>query len=593
MIARVERLPYGVGRLNGGWFLLIVALLALVGLGAYAYSLQFARGLIMTGMRDVGTMGGATWGLYITFDVYFVGISFAGITVAALIRLLNLRHLKPVSRMAELLTVISLILAALSVLADLGQPLRGIVNLFRYARPQSPFFGTFTLVIAGYLFASLVYFFLDGRRDAALCAQVPGRLQWFYRLWASGYRDTPSERERHERVSFWLAIAILPLLVTAHSTLGFVFGLQVGRPGWFSALQAPGFVIMAGISGIGLLLVIAALLRRVLNAADQIGPEVFQWLGRFLMTLILIYLYFMVVEWLTNMYAAPHHEVRITEAMLTGAYAVPFWGVVATLLIACGVLILPYLPLPAGLPLPAFRPNLARATGLAAVAVAVVILVQTPPSIVQTGLTLAPGLARWLPWLLAILLLLFAISLLPLLRTNVIAGAVTSGVLVNLAAIGKRYLIVVPSQTHGTLLPYPMGLYAPTWVEYSIVVGLFALGLLLYALFVKVFPIMEVPTPAEEGPRSRDMEAATRRWAVGRPTAPRRLDVRTTLAVLMVIAGFALQGVSYFGLAAPWGIPTSPAFSNPRLPFAPALFILGVMVVFLAAVFYELLPERK
>ncbi len=68
--------------------------------------------------------------------------------------------------------------------------------------------------------------------------------------------------------------------------------------------------------------------------------------------------------------------------------------------------------------------------------------------------------------------------------------------------------------------------------------------------------------------------------------------MRATIAILMIIAGFALQAVSYFLLAAPWGIPTSPAYSNPRLPFAPSLFILGVMIVFLAAVVYELLPER-
>jgi hypothetical protein len=68
--------------------------------------------------------------------------------------------------------------------------------------------------------------------------------------------------------------------------------------------------------------------------------------------------------------------------------------------------------------------------------------------------------------------------------------------------------------------------------------------------------------------------------------------MRTTWTLLMVIVGFGLQAVSYFVLAAPWGIPSSPAYSNPRVPFAPALFILGVMLVFLAAVVYELLPEK-
>jgi hypothetical protein len=85
-------------------------------------------------------------------------------------------------------------------------------------------------------------------------------------------------------------------------------------------------------------------------------------------------------------------------------------------------------------------------------------------------------------------------------RYTFVAG-VTSGVLVNLAAIAKRYLIVVPSQTHGTLLPYETGSYSPTWVEYSVVLGLLALGTLLFAIFMKVFPIIELPKSEEERAR--------------------------------------------------------------------------------------------
>src|SRR3990172_4827719 len=245
MATRNATLPKQAGRSPSAWYVVIAVLLALVGLGIYAYVHELSEGMAVTGMRSIGPMGGATWGLYITFVVYFVGLSFAGISTAALIRLARIERLRPISRMAELLTVVALVLAGLAIIADLGQPLRGIINLFRYARPQSPFFGTFTLVISGYLFASLVYLYLGGRRDAARCAEVPGRLQRFYQLWAAGYGDTREEQERRSRASFWLAIAIVPLLVVAHSTLGFVFGLQVGRPGWYSALQAPSFVLLA------------------------------------------------------------------------------------------------------------------------------------------------------------------------------------------------------------------------------------------------------------------------------------------------------------------------------------------------------------
>jgi molybdopterin-containing oxidoreductase family membrane subunit len=419
-------LPLGVGHITRRWILFAAAALVVVGFGIAEYSRQLSQGLVVTGMRDTGAMGGAPWALYIAFDVYFVGVSFAGITVAALIKLLELDRLKPIARMAEVLTVTSLVLAGFVIIADLGQPVRGLVNLFRYARPQSPFFGTFTLVVAGYMFASVVFLYLSGRPDAARLAAVPSRLRWLHRLWAAGYRDTLAERERHANASFWLALAIIPLLVTAHSTLGFVFGLQVGRPGWYSALAAPGFVVLAGASGLGLLIAMAAAFRRLLHQERRLDRQVFATLGRFVMVLLFVYLYFMVVELLTANYTGGEHERRISDAVLTGDYAWVYWGSVA-------------------------------------------LLIGPLAALVWQALT-----GRW----------------------NV-ALLVACGLAVNVAAIGKRFLIVVPSLTKGTLLPYDPGSYAPTVVEIAVILGLFALGVLLIGIFAKAFPIMDLEEPEE------------------------------------------------------------------------------------------------
>ncbi len=305
----------------------------------------------------------------------------------------------------------------------------------------------------------------------------------------------------------------MPLLVTAHSTLGFVFGLQVGRPGWHSALQAPAFVVMAGVSGVGALIVVAAIMRRVLGERERLGPEVFRWLGNLLMILLAVYLYFTLVEWLTTAYAAPRHEANALRAILAGRYAPVYWASIAALVLPFGLLVGQFF-----------------------------------------------------------------------LRRHSLALTVMSGLLVNVAALGKRYLIVVPSQTHGMLLPYAEGTYTPTWVEYAVTAGLFALGTLLYTVAAKIFPIMEVPEPHEPAVHAATA-TATRSRGVGR-----RLRSLVTLA--MVAGGFALQAVSYFRFAAPLGAPTSPVFSDPRVPWAPTLFIVGVMLVFLAAVTYELLPAR-
>ena len=416
-----EPLPQGVGNFTGKW--MIVTGIALLGVivGIVGFLVEKNQGMVATGMRDLGTMQGATWGVYISLVVYFVGVSFAGITVAALIRLFNLEHLKGVARMAELLTVVALILGAMAIVVDLGQPLRGIVNLFRYARPQSPFFGTFTLVISGYLFASLVYLYLTSRRDAATLAKRPSKLRGFFRLWAAGYENTLDQRERDRRTSFWLALALLPLLVVAHSSLGFVFGLQVGRPGWFGTLQAPAFVVLAGVSGIGHIIVMAAIIRRVVRAKRRIGMDAFAWLGRFLLILLLGYLYFVVVEMLTLIYQPSIAEQGLSEALLTGTYAAVFWGSVV-----------------------------------------------------------------------ALVLPVFALAWMAITRSWKLSWLVAVGVLVNIGAIGKRYLIVVPSQTHGQLLPYGVGSYTPSWVEFAVAFGFFSLGVLMVAVFMKIFPIIEL-----------------------------------------------------------------------------------------------------
>lgn len=416
-------LPQGVGRLTPTWILFFVAMIVITAFGFYAYLLQVNNGLVVTGLRGLGTMAGATWGLYVAYYVYFIGVSFAGITVAALIRIFRIEKLEPVARIGELLTIVALILGALAILADLEHPWRAMVNLVEFGRPQSPFFGTFTMVIAGYLFASLVYLYVTSRKDAADLADRPSRFQRLYRFLAAGYEDTPDQRAIDRRVTFWLAVAILPLLVIAHSTVGFVFGLQAGRPGWFGTLQAPGFVVLAGVSGIGNLIMLAAIVRVATRTKDRITIDAFAWLGKLLLGLLVTYLYFTAVEILTITYQPGATEQGLSEALLSGTYAWIFWGAILSLVGAALLLIW-------------------------------------------------QALAR--EWSIGLI--------------------VATGVLVNIGAVAKRYLIVVPSQTHGQLLPYPVGSYTPNWVEWAVVFGLFALGAFMIGAFMKVFPIV----PLEE-----------------------------------------------------------------------------------------------
>lgn len=76
------------------------------------------------------------------------------------------------------------------------------------------------------------------------------------------------------------------------------------------------------------------------------------------------------------------------------------------------------------------------------------------------------------------------------LRRVSVAWLVVAGLLVNVAAILKRLLLVVPSQTEGMLLACERGSYVPTSVELRVALGLFALSALIHVVFAKFLPVL-------------------------------------------------------------------------------------------------------
>jgi molybdopterin-containing oxidoreductase family membrane subunit len=76
-------------------------------------------------------------------------------------------------------------------------------------------------------------------------------------------------------------------------------------------------------------------------------------------------------------------------------------------------------------------------------------------------------------------------------RFRTITTAVISGVTVLIGMWLERFLIVIGTLSYPAL-PAAWGDYAPSWVELSITAGTFAAMILLYLLFVKLFPIIAI-----------------------------------------------------------------------------------------------------
>ncbi len=422
----IRRLPYGVGRFGKGALVTLVFVLGLVVLGIYAYSKQMSEGEIVTGLGDLGTRGGVPWGLYIAFELWAVGMGFGAMILIGVIRLAGDRSSRMLVRTLAVFAMATLFIGGWSVIADLGQPVRAVINIMRYARPMSPFFGTFTVGLVAAYSAIIVYLYLDIRKDAASVARRGGAWSGIPKLLAAGYGDTDAERERHRKVSRALAIALIVIGILAASTSGFVFGVQQGRPGWVGALQAPASVALAVVTGVAVAVILAAILRSTLANRERMSDGLFAWLNRLLLILSLLVAYFIVVEIFTSGYEARESARSVRDAIITGEYAWMFWLSNALFVIGAGIAGYQALYKKASVPV----------TSVAAIAVVV-------------------------------------------------------------AALLKRYLLVVPPLTEGRLLPYSAGSYSPTWVEYSVVVGLAALGVGFVVVVSKLIPIIELSTREE------------------------------------------------------------------------------------------------
>lgn len=95
----------------------------------------------------------------------------------------------------------------------------------------------------------------------------------------------------------------------------------------------------------------------------------------------------------------------------------------------------------------------------------------------------------WLFWGMVFITFIIPFFILALPKTRTIAGTVVASILINIGMWIERFTIVVPTLIHPRL-PYELGQYGPTWVEWSITAAEFAALALLYVIFSKLFPIV-------------------------------------------------------------------------------------------------------
>ena len=316
----VERAMWPIGRGDRNFWLAVLVLSALVAAGVYAWIYQILRGLWVTGLNQK-----VSWGFYIINCVFFIGISYGGAMTSAILRLTNAKWRAPLTRIAEATAVAALLVGAVYPLIDMGRPDR-ILNLVEYAQVGSPIVWDF-VAISTYMVASLVFLYLPLIPDLATTRNALGRtrLRPVYDVLALGWRGTASQERALQRGIAIMAVLIIPLAVSVHSVLAWLFAVTV-REGWHSTIFAPYFVLAAMLSGVAAVILVVAAFRKVYGLGEFITAKHFRYLSYLLIALGLAYLYFMVSEYLTEGYVLEQGTAPILESIFVGTYAPAFWS---------------------------------------------------------------------------------------------------------------------------------------------------------------------------------------------------------------------------------------------------------------------------
>ncbi|NIN65707.1 MAG: polysulfide reductase [Anaerolineae bacterium] len=296
-------------------------LATVLAVGLFGYITQLRRGLAVTGLNDA-----VSWGLYISTFVFFIGISHAGTLISAVLRVTHTEWRRAVTRMAESITVVALLTAAIFPIVDLGRPDR-LLNVFLHGRIESAILWDFVSIFT-YLIGSIIYLTLPMIPDAAfLRAKLQlGRFRdWLYRFLAKRWTGSPLQKLGLEKAIGIMAIIIIPVAVSVHTVVSWIFGMTL-RVGWHTAILGPYFVVGAIFSGIATLLVAMGIFRRAYHLEKYITLQHFRNLAILLLVLDIAIIYFTLSDYLTAAYGAESKDVVWLTALSSGPYALLFWG---------------------------------------------------------------------------------------------------------------------------------------------------------------------------------------------------------------------------------------------------------------------------
>jgi molybdopterin-containing oxidoreductase family membrane subunit len=287
-------------------------LIFLILAGIFALYWQVSRGHIVTGMRD-----NVVWGVYIVNFIFFMGISYAGALISGTLHLFHAEWRQPIIRMAEFITIISLLIGPLYIMLCIGR-LDRLHHLVLFGRIQSPITWD-VIAISTDIIGCFIFLYLALLRDLSKLRdfkdlKLPAWRKKLYKTLALGYEGTPEQQIRLKRATDIMAAMVIAIAIIVYSVLAWIFSVTV-QPGWHSTIFGPYFVIAAVFSGTGVLIVAMYIFRKVYHLEKYILEKHFVNVGVIMLVLAAFFGYFTFSEYLTKWYGSEKNDEILIKSL--------------------------------------------------------------------------------------------------------------------------------------------------------------------------------------------------------------------------------------------------------------------------------------
>jgi Ni/Fe-hydrogenase subunit HybB-like protein len=282
------------------WWL--AGLAALMGAGAVAGGIVFARGLVVTNLTDL-----VPWGLWITVDLTCIALSAGAFLLTAAVYLLGWKRFEPVARTATFVGLVGYSMAVLMLLLDIGRPDRFWHSLV-YWNPHSVLWEVTMCVTLYFGVLALETAPLFGRVQAVR-ARFPGLAEQLTRV----HRYAP-----------YLAVVGLGLSMLHQSSLGATYGVLKARPIWYRPDLSVLFIVSAMAAGPALT-ALASMIAGRLDRRAVVRDELMERIGHIVGWVLVAYLYLRFWDALAMTYTYEPGRTEALGLLAAGPLSFNFW----------------------------------------------------------------------------------------------------------------------------------------------------------------------------------------------------------------------------------------------------------------------------